>query len=72
MLHQFFKELFCWHDWSPWKEERSKWASAFSIFAMPGSDLRETTLVKVTESRYCKKCRKHKSRNVREYFERNK
>jgi hypothetical protein len=61
----------CWpwaHDWTDWKESKSRWASAFSLFAMPGSDLYETILVKVTKSRCCRKCGKYQNRKVDEYY----
>jgi len=67
---RFFKELLCWHDWQSWKEDSSRWASAFSIFATAGSDLAETVLVERYKTRYCKKCGKFQKRSLGSYYER--
>jgi len=62
----------CWpwaHDWTGWRTSQTRWSAVISIFALPGSALHDTTLVKTTRTRACKKCGKVQQREIERHFE---
>lgn len=69
-MRDFIRKLFCLHDWEEWNEGSNRWASAMSVFALPGSEAAETVLVERYKNRHCKKCGKYQLRYLGERFER--